>query len=956
LAWAGITLTATGVLLVWATIWLLVSDNVRRHTDGALRNTANLARSLAAQVGGRISGLDAMLRFGRELQARDPAGFGTAAWAAAWPDPDVTYWGLIGPDGRVIANQDGPMATPLFIQDRVNFLAHQATPGEDRLVIGPPVIGRRSGEVVINVSRPLRSADGRFAGLLMIAVKAESFASLYNSLDLPAARMTLASLDGVILARAGEHIAEVDRLADWAVAPLRDGALERSGRQVSPGDGMDHFSAQHRVAGYPLLVSIGIPAEAVLVGARQERNQLLVLGAVITLLAVTLQWARHQVRREEQHSQTQMQAAFAHVGHGIMLVDADRRIQVVNERVGELLGLPPGLAATGRSLDEVVRWKEATGEFDGSANPGTYGASMALRPGDPPFIAEVTRPNGIVVQIRTDALPDGGHVRSYTDVTLDRRSAEAIAVARDEALEAKAAMAGAFDQAPIGIVVVGADRRIAFINAQAIALLDLPSEIGRIGVEVRDVLRFQMARGDLASTPEVARRAAQALDTQNLAEATYERPTRDGRIIEVRGNRTVDGRTVRTYGDVTEARRAAAEVAAARDRALAAEAGMLGAFAHAPFGVALIDATGRQNFMNETAQRLLDLPAELAAPGVDLRDVIRFQLARGDLDEVPEVAAMARAGLQVVPAPLTPYIRRTRLGGAMEVRAAFLPDGGVVRTYTDVTAREDLLREKDRAHQAAEAALRSRTEFLAVVSHELRTPLNAIIGLSTVLAAASPPEDAATVPALSVAQRGDLLMIEEAGRQLLALIDDILTIAQLERGQLALVEQPFDPAEIIREAINGIRPRAAEKGLGLDVQIPSRLPSLVLGDAGRLRVVLMKLLDNAVKFTDAGDVSVSVTSLAEGAAGLRLAVTVSDTGIGVPAEARDLLFEPFVQADSSASRPFGGLGLGLAICRQLLETIGGSIAYVPRETGGSRFRFELRLGRVRAAGAANWNG
>jgi CheY-like chemotaxis protein len=264
-----------------------------------------------------------------------------------------------------------------------------------------------------------------------------------------------------------------------------------------------------------------------------------------------------------------------------------------------------------------------------------------------------------------------------------------------------------------------------------------------------------------------------------------------------------------------------------------------------------------------------------------------------------------------------------------------------------------MLQAQEAARLAAEAALRSRTEFLAIVSHELRTPLNVVIGLSEVLLLHEPRPDQVT----------DLQMVRESGRQLLGLVDDILDVSRLERGRVTLREAAFDPREMLEAMAALIAPRALAKGLDFALELDPGLPRAALGDEDRLRQVLLKLLDNAVKFTPAGRITFGAVAVPEaggpeagdsgagdsgaggsGAGGRwRLAITIADTGIGIAPEAEARLFEPFVQGDSSTARRFGGLGLGLAVCRLLLESMGGSIAVESAAGAGSAFRVELPL-------------
>lgn len=235
------------------------------------------------------------------------------------------------------------------------------------------------------------------------------------------------------------------------------------------------------------------------------------------------------------------------------------------------------------------------------------------------------------------------------------------------------------------------------------------------------------------------------------------------------------------------------------------------------------------------------------------------------------------------------------------------------------------------AREAALAASRAKSEFLSSMSHEIRTPMNAVLGMADVLAETD----------LNSEQRRYLSTIINNGTALLELINGILDLAKVESGRISLESVPFSPREVVERALETLAIRAHEKRLELVAQIDSTVPELVLGDPLRLRQILINLIGNAVKFTESGHVLV-VLQTDPAAAGL-LQVEVRDTGIGIPADKLDSLFEPFSQADSSTSRRYGGSGLGLTIVARLVALMGGTTAVESRPGVGSVFRFSARF-------------
>lgn len=280
-------------------------------------------------------------------------------------------------------------------------------------------------------------------------------------------------------------------------------------------------------------------------------------------------------------------------------------------------------------------------------------------------------------------------------------------------------------------------------------------------------------------------------------------------------------------------------------------------------------------------------------------------------------------------------IRRHKDGSLIDVAISISPirdrNGaitGIAAITRDITARKRAEEQLRSALEEAKAGIRAKDLFLAMMSHELRTPLQAVLGYADFLLHREPDS-------LTAEQREDIGYIHQGAGRMVALIEQMLDLSRMEAGRLTITSKPVNLAEIMEQVRQDVAPQAAAKALAFDIILPPHLP-LVLGDPVRLRQILLNLIDNAVKFTDRGSVQMAATVTATG-----VDVSISDTGIGIAADALPHIFEEFRQVDNNLSRRYGGAGLGLAISQRLAEQMGGSITVASQPGTGSTFLLHL---------------
>ncbi|GAC1601684.1 MAG: hypothetical protein NVS3B2_04770 [Ramlibacter sp.] len=457
--------------------------------------------------------------------------------------------------------------------------------------------------------------------------------------------------------------------------------------------------------------------------------------------------------------------------------------------------------------------------------------------------------------------------------------------------------------------LMGQDRRVTVTTAAELVTRVPAHDRERIGVALTAMLKGEVERYDVEH--QVRRDDGGLIWIQS-----------QGRISK----RSASGRAIRATGtnqDITDRKLAELELA----RAATITRATLDSTAD---GVLVVSGEREILLFNRQLLEMMNFPYDLAGSSPEAWGDIMVSQVKDSLGYQKRVLALYEAPETESFDVLEFKDGRVfeRYGRALELEGAAT---GRVWSFRDVTVRTHNENELKQAKEAAEAANRAKSDFLDTMSHEMRTPLNGVLGMTRLLLEES----------LAAQPRRYVELAHSSAQSLLGLINDLLDLGKIESGRIEFEHVEFSLAELARELGDLYGLRARDKGLSFDVRVDAAVPSMVVGDPGRLRQVLNNLLSNALKFTDAGLVGLDIHPA--GGAGSRLLIgfTVHDTGIGIAQEVQHDLFSRFFQADSTTTREYGGTGLGLAIVRQLCEQMGGRVSLQSQPGRGSSFRCVL---------------
>ena len=464
------------------------------------------------------------------------------------------------------------------------------------------------------------------------------------------------------------------------------------------------------------------------------------------------------------------------------------------------------------------------------------------------------------------------------------------------------------------------------MNRAAFAALSLTDDVR--GARFDDLVRAQAK--SLSSPDHAEVFVAARLEAHRKAEksiADYDIPGVGWR--RVFETQAADGSLAIRYVDISDLKQREVELRESRleiDRTSALLREATGAMVHG----LLIHDGDTILLSNEQLADIFGIPRHEVLPGRSWKDVVRRLVAKKEGFAPHEIEGRVHDVDDETDVGV--YERRLTDGRWIRVDLQWRREGGKMVTFTDITEAKAHEAELNDARKKMELAANAKSEFLANMSHEIRTPMNGILGMAELLAKTE----------LSEKQKAFADIILRSGNALLTIINDILDFSKIDAGQMTLDPAPFSLSEAIEDVATLMSSYAAEKGLELVVRIQPDLPDAFVGDAGRLRQVITNLMGNAIKFTDEGHVFADVSGRWSGGKA-KLCFKIEDTGIGIPQDQCQAIFEKFSQVDTSATRKHEGTGLGLAISSRLVQLMGGQIKVVSALGEGTCFSFEIEL-------------
>ena len=631
-----------------------------------------------------------------------------------------------------------------------------------------------------------------------------------------------------------------------------------------------------------------------------------------------------EARDKATQAQTRLADALESISEGFFLFDVDDRMVLCNSRYRELYPAVADILQPGLKFEHLIETVvERAIVADAVAQPQEWVEQRLAQHRNPKGLILHQQSDGRWIQIGERKTQDGGTVGVFTEVTELKRREEELAAARDEATEAQRQLVDAIESISEGFSLYDADDKLVIYNRRyrdmhGTRSIDLVNE----GVSFETILRNAVARGEIRDAEgRVEAWVAERLARHRDPKGTHVHRRSDGRWIQVNERKTDDGGTVAIYTDITDVKQAEQAIQESEQRLrVIAEA--------APMAVLIVTFDdGMIRYVNQRFSEMFELEGS-SALGLQAKTLYADPRHRQHvIDALTEHGHVE--GMEVL---------LKRAGGEefwalmASQRVQFDGRPAMITGLADISDRKRMEGELHKAIWASEQATRAKSDFVASMSHELRTPLNAIIGYSEILF-----EDAQSAGRES--EMADLRKIQDAGKHLLGLIDNILDLSKIEAGKMTLYLETFELRPMIDSVAATVTALAKKTGNVLVVSCADEVGTMH-SDLTKVRQILFNLLSNACKFTRNGTITLAAVRDANEAVDW-IEFQVRDTGIGMTTDQQAKVFEAFTQADASTTRTYGGTGLGLAITKSFCRLMGGDVTLTSEAGKGTTFVVRL---------------
>lgn len=618
-----------------------------------------------------------------------------------------------------------------------------------------------------------------------------------------------------------------------------------------------------------------------------------------------------------------------------MAIFKAEKLQFFNPNLLKLLNIPDGKLKIGCSYEEFLNTLKSLGHYDN--NDEIVQKNLELMSSRTK--QQLERETEYGVHLRVDVIPsdEDSVLLTYTDITESRNREKEIEIAKTETELTLARQENIANVMAQGIIMFE-HGKVVFYNKQALNILEITEEILFEEQSFEKFLTLQLKGGYFNAEDKGKSYVAQHMEAASSGVPfQLERTTKNRKTVRVDGvpNKKENSLTL-TLTDISTLKEREIETNIARNEAERMSK-IQAAWTNAMVPGLIIFDDNKLSYLNPRTLELLGANEDSFTIGMPISEVIKVQATLGDFSHgTTDSDYQTKLHAKIAEGNGYSFERQMLNGKVLKVDGVPTENNGLIVSYTDITDVKERAKELEEAMKLASSAERAKSEFLANMSHEIRTPMNGVMGMAELLASTE----------LDPKQKMFTDVIVKSGASLLTIINDILDFSKIDAGQMELDSAPFALSEAIEDVATLVSSKVAEKDLELIVRVDPSLPEMLIGDVDRIRQIITNLLGNAVKFTEKGHIFVNIENAntnQENTDSARIKFSIEDTGIGIPEEKCEQVFNKFSQADTSATRKHEGTGLGLSISSSLVELMGGTIE-VDSEVGkGSKFWFEATL-------------